>query len=915
MSLDKSFDPKSIEPRLAAFWEGEGFFTASLENHRPRFSMALPPPNVTGTLHVGHALGGTLMDILARRRRMQGFNVLWQPGTDHAGIATQIIVERELEKQGKSKKELGRDGFLAEAWAWMKKQDTSITRQMRRLGFSCDWSRECFTLDEGLSLSVREAFCRLAEAGLLYRGKRLVNWDPVLQSAISDLEVAKEEREGFLWKIRYPLAGEKKALLVVATTRPETMLGDVAVAVHPEDERYRRWQGKKVILPLVGREIPVIADARVDPSFGTGCLKITPAHDFADHEIGRDHGLPAISIFTKEACLNDQAPSPYRGLDRYAARKKILEDLKAAGLLEGEEPHKLLVPVGERSGAVVEPMLTDQWFLKMKPLAEPALEALAQGKPRFFPEHWQETYRQWLTSIEDWCVSRQIWWGHPIPAFYTPDGEAVVARSLEEAQEKSKKRWGVEMQITPEEDVLDTWFSSALWPFSTLGWPEKMQALDLFYPTDVVIPGFDIIFFWVARMVMMGLHFTGKVPFAEVCLTGLVRDQEGRKMSKSRGNVIDPLDLVDGAELETLVAKRTGALMNPKDVHKVEKETRKQFPQGIPAFGADALRFGLASLSTQGRDVRLDLARFEGARYFANKLWNATRFVLMKLEGQELAQDLGKAPPLGVFDRWIRGRLGEVAATLEEHLLQYRFDLAAQGLHDFLWDDFCDWYVEAAKVSLEEETLAPGARKTLLEVLDSALRLLHPFMPFITEELWQKLRPFIASSPQSLMMAPCPQAKDFPLETDAQSTVLTLQEVVRALRALRSQAKVPPSQLLPIVVVGPKEPLAGHLPVIATLCRGKEVCFEKSLPENTPFATVGPWSLALVLLVDDEALQKKLAQSLAHLEKEIGRLEAKLANADFCKRAPDAVVAQEKVRLERLVAEKHTLEAQAKKLS
>jgi len=918
--MDKSFEPGTFETRWYEHWEASGCFRPSGKGQP--YTIMLPPPNVTGTLHMGHAFQHTLMDALIRYHRMKGYDTLWQVGTDHAGIATEMVVSRNLEREGKgeSRDSLGREKFVAKVWEWKEQSGGTITRQMRRLGASADWSRERFTMDEGLSKAVVETFVRLYEEGLIYRGQRLVNWDPVLKTAISDLEVVNEEEEGRLWSIRYPLA-DGSGEVVVATTRPETMLGDTAVMVHPEDERYAHLVGKSVKLPLTGREIPVIADAYVDREFGTGVVKVTPAHDFNDYAVGQRHGLPLINIFTADATVNDNAPEKYRGLDRFAARKAVLADLEAAGLLLEEKKHRLMVPRGDRTGQVIEPWLTDQWFVKMDALARRGLELVENGDVRFVPPNWINTYRHWMQNIQDWCISRQLWWGHRIPAWYDAAGKAYVGRSEEEV--RAKHGLGADVVLTRDNDVLETWFSSALWSHSTLGWPDEADMAKYGFaerlPTSVLVTGFDIIFFWVARMIMMTDHFTGKVPFRDVYITGLVRDKDGQKMSKSKGNILDPIDLIDGISLDELVAKRTSGLMQPQMAQKIEKATRKEFPDGIPAFGADALRFTFASLATHGRDIKFDLARCEGYKNFCNKLWNAARFALMNCEGFRAE---GLPQPRTDAERWILHRFNQLLREVEAAYAEYRFDLASQALYEFAWNEFCDWFVELAKPALQggDAAAADSTRHTLLHVLEQLLRALHPIIPFVTEEIWQAVAPKLGRGGDSISTQAWPAIEAGFDQAEAAAGIEWLKSAVSQVRSIRSQMGIAPSKAVPLRLQdgepADRERIVRHTPALKFLARLDSIEWIEGEAPVAAAAVVGTLKLLIPLegLIDLGAERARLDKELRRIAAEIAKCEAKLGNETFVNNAPAAVVEQERQRLADWTTQHTALSAQRARL-
>ena len=931
--MEKTYEPHAIERQWYETWEAKGYFKPAGDG--TPYCMMIPPPNVTGSLHMGHGFNNAVMDTMIRYRRMKGDDTLWQVGTDHAGIATQMVVERQLAAQGISRHDLGREKFLEKVWEWKEQSGGTITRQIRRLGSSVDWSRERFTMDDGLSKAVQEAFVRLFDDGLIYRGKRLVNWDPKLHTAISDLEVENHDEKGFLWNLRYPLAdgattAEGKNYLVVATTRPETMLGDSAVAVHPEDERYKSLIGKFVELPLVGRLIPIIADDYVDREFGTGCVKITPAHDFNDYEVGKRHNLPLINVLDKNAAIlgiaqtfnfdgtlnteiNNSLPAEYAGVDRYEGRKQIVAAFEVAGLLEKIDDHALKVPRGDRSGVVIEPWLTDQWYVSTKPLAEPAIAAVEDGRIQFVPKQYENMYFSWMRDIQDWCISRQLWWGHRIPAWYDASGKVYVGRN--EAEVRSKYSITADVTLNQDEDVLDTWFSSGLWTFSTLGWPEQTDFLKKFHPTDLLVTGFDIIFFWVARMIMMTMHLvkhedgTPQIPFKTVYVHGLVRDSQGQKMSKSKGNVLDPLDIIDGIDLETLVQKRTTGLMNPKDAAKIEKQTRKEFPEGIQAYGTDALRFTFCSLASTGRDIKFDMGRVEGYRNFCNKIWNAMRYTLMQCENQDCAQDGSTDYELSLGDRWIISKLQLAEKAVTENLDSYRLDLASQAIYSFVWDEYCSWYLEATKAVLfnadATDAQKKGTRRTLVRVLETILRLVHPLMPFITEEIWQIIKPLSGVTGETIMLTRFPEAKDSKIDQQALNDVEWLQAVVLGVRNIRGEMNISPAKDLPVLFKNgsaeDQQRLQNNQQFLKKLASLESVTWLNAgdLEPMSATALIGSMEILVPMagIIDKDAEIARLTKESAKLELDITKTETKLGNEAFVAKAPEAVVAAERARV------------------
>ncbi|MBN8430893.1 valine--tRNA ligase [Microbulbifer salipaludis] len=906
--MDKTYQPNAIEQQWYKTWEESGYFKPSGDTQAAPYSIMIPPPNVTGSLHMGHGFQESIMDALIRYHRMKGDNTLWQVGTDHAGIATQMVVERLLAAEGKNRHELGRDKFIEKVWEWKEESGGNITRQLRRLGASPDWSRERFTMDDGFYKAVQEVFIRLYEDDLIYRGKRLVNWDPKLHTAISDLEVLNEEEQGSLWHFRYPLT-DGSGHLVVATTRPETMLGDTAVAVHPEDERYKHLIGKTIKLPLADREIPIIADDYVDLEFGTGCVKITPAHDFNDYEMGQRHNLEMINILDQDANLNDNVPEKYRGMERFAARKQVVEDLDALGLLEKIEPHTLKVPRGDRSGVVIEPWLTDQWYVKTQPLAEEAIKVVEDGRVEFVPKNYENMYFSWMRDIQDWCISRQLWWGHRIPAWYDNDGKVYVGRSEEEVREKHNLG---DIELRQDDDVLDTWFSSGLWTFGTLGWPEETPELNTFHPTSVLVTGFDIIFFWVARMMMLTLYFKKEVPFKNVYVHGLVRDGQGQKMSKSKGNVLDPIDLIDGIDLESLVQKRTSGMQVPHLREKIEKQTRKEFPEGLAAYGTDALRYTYYSLASTGRDIKFDVGRIEGFRNFCNKIWNASRYVLQNCEGHDCGQGGSEDFELSIADRWIISQLQRTEIAVKEAIESYRFDLASQALYDFVWSEYCSWYLELSKPVLWDDNASDavkkGTRRTLIRVLETVLRLLHPMMPYITEEVWQRVKALAGKAGDTIMLQPYPEANEHRIDENAEAAIAWLKEVIEGVRNIRGEINISPAKKIPLILRNGDERDAALLKqtrsLLTKLASLESIDWLEKGAEAPASSTALVGDLELLVpmagLIDVEAESARVQKELDKLDKNLAQVAGKLKNPNFVDKAPEAVVNKERERLAEL---------------
>ena len=924
--MDKTYDPHAIEQKHYQRWEQLGFFKPATTG--TPYSIMIPPPNVTGSLHMGHGFNNSIMDALIRYHRMQGFSALWQGGTDHAGIATQMVVERQLLAQGKTRHDLGRDKFLERVWEWKEESGSTITRQLRRLGSSIDWSRERFTMDKGFSKAVEEVFIRLYDEGLIYRGNRLVNWDVKLHTAISDLEVVSEEEQGNFWYFRYPLCNgattqDGKPYITIATTRPETLLGDTAVAVHPDDERFKHLIGKHVELPLCSRTIPIIADTYVDPAFGTGCVKITPAHDFNDYEVGQRHALPIINILTKDGAINQNAPAAYQGMDRFECRKQLVRDIDTAGLLEKIEPHKLKVPRGDRSGVVIEPFLTNQWYVATKALAEPAIKAVEDGRVQFVPKQWENTYFAWMRDIQDWCISRQLWWGHRIPAWYDDSGNIYVAHSEEEV--RSKYKLAADLKLTQDDDVLDTWFSSALWTFGTLGWPENTPELQKFHPTDVLVTGFDIIFFWVARMMMMTLKFTGQIPFKTVYVHGLIRDAEGQKMSKSKGNVLDPIDLIDGIDLETLVHKRTSGMMQPQLAQKIEKATRKQFPDGIAAHGTDAVRYTFYSLASTGRDINFDPGRLDGYRNFCNKIWNAARYVFMNTEEHKVSKPANSAD-YSRADLWIQARFQHALRLVNDNMATYRFDLVSQAIYDFFWNEYCDWYLELSKPVLWDANASDAqknaTRHTLLSVLEQSLRLVHPFMPFITEEIWQKAAPMLGITGDTLMLQHYPEPVDMTDTAQVTTGIEWVKSVVLALRNIRGELNISPAKAIPALfskgTAQDRNLLEANKQFLLKLAKLDSIEWldDVAAAPAAAMQLAGEMEIRVPLagFVDIKAEQARLQKEIDKLQADISKVTNQLANERFVANAPAAVVAKERERLASNQAALAQLQAQLKKL-